>query len=394
MRNIYLDYNATTPVDPEVVEAMLPFFGQKFGNASSAHSFGREAKVALENARELAADLLGCEPSEIVFTGGGTEGDNLCLKGGARSQLARRNGVVISTIEHSAIRDSARALPPEGCICQEVGVSREGFVDATALRGLVTETTSLVSIMHANNEIGTVQDIASLATIVHERGALFHTDAVQSFGKIPVNVAALGVDFLTLSAHKIYGPKGVGLVYVKSGSRLAPMTHGGSQEKGRRTGTENVALIVGLATAMKIAVAKLDSEFRRMSELSERFLSKVRSTIPEVTLNGPELVAGRVTRTPSSVNLSFSGVEGEPLLLSLDLEGIAVSSGSACHAGAVDPSHVLLGIGCSPDAARSSVRFSLGRYTTVEEIDHVCAVLPPIIERLRQMSPNYARAAR
>jgi len=392
MRTVYLDYNATTPVDPSVVEAMNPIWKGAFGNPSSVHSFGRDAKVALENARECAAELLGVEPSEIVFTSGGTEGDNLAVKGIMRSQTGARRRVVVSTIEHSAVRDSALALAAEGFSVAEVPVTHEGFVTPNALAAKLGDDVALVSIMHANNEIGSAQDIPNLSALAHSRGALFHTDAVQSFGKIPVRVPELGVDLLTLSAHKIYGPKGAGLVYIKSGVKIAPLFHGGSQEKKRRTGTENVALAVGLTKAMALAVQRQESEYERLFTLAEGFWRRMKAEIPDVTLNGSELSHKRVTRLPSTLNVSFQGVEGEPLILSLDLEGVAVASGSACHAGAVDPSHVLVGIGRPVSDAKSAIRFSLGVHTTDEDINYVCDLLPGIVSRLRSLSPSRARA--
>lgn len=398
MKQIYLDHNATTQVATEVLEAMLPYFSEKFGNASSLHAFGRDAKVGLENARETCAEVLGAEPAEIVFCSGGTEADNLLLKGAAHALKAKRNRIVISSIEHPAIAQSAAQLAHEGFDVQTVPVSSDGFVSPEDLSALVNDSTALVSIMFANNEIGTAQDIPALVEIAHQQGALFHTDAVQAFGKIPVSIEKLGVDMLSLSAHKIYGPKGMGLAYVRSGVKIDSLVQGGSHEKSRRPGTENVPGAVGMAKAMELAAESVASEYVRLNDLSRLFLRRIREQVADVTLNGPEFGEGampeKITRTPQTVNLSFAGAEGEALILSLDLEGVAVSSGSACSSGAVDPSAVLLAIGQTPELAKSSIRFSLGRHTTEEDIKHVTEILPPIIERLRRMSPAYANARR
>lgn len=393
MKRIYLDHNATTQVAPEVFEAMTPYLRESFGNASSMHSFGREAKVALEESRETCAGAIGVEASEIIFCGSGTESDNLAFMGAARALKNKRTRIITTPIEHPAVRQSATELAAEGFDLQIVPVDSDGFVSVDELKKLVDDNTAIVSIMYANNEIGVVQDIKVLAAVAHERGALFHTDAVQAFGKIPFDVESLGVDLLSLSAHKFYGPKGIGLLYCRSGVKLEPVVHGGSHEKGRRPGTENIPYIVGIAKAMELAVANVESEYTRMFELSQRFVSQLRESIPDLVLNGPELREDKVVRTPSTVNLSFAGAEGEAIILSLDLKGVAVSSGSACSSGAVDPSPVLLAIGQSPELAKSSIRFSLGKSTTADDIDYVCAELPPIIERLRAMSPQYAGRA-
>ncbi len=398
MKQIYLDNNATTQVASDVLEAMIPYFSDYFGNASSVHAFGRDAKVGLENARETCAEILDAEPSEIVFCSGGTEADNLCLKGAAHALKAKRNRIVISPTEHSAILQSAEQLEREGFEVRFVEVSPIGIVTTEALAKVVNENTAVVSIMQANNEIGTVQNIAELVEVAHDKGALFHTDAVQAFGKIPVSVESLGVDMLSLSAHKIYGPKGTGLAFVRSGVKIESLVQGGSHEKSRRPGTENVPGIIGLAKAMESSVALVQSEYTRLNELSSTFAKNMLERIADVTLNGPEFTEGAIPslpiRTPQTVNLSFAGAEGEAIILSLDLEGIAVSSGSACSSGAVDPSAVLLAIGQTPELAKSSIRFSLGRHTTADDINHVSEVLPKIIERLRSMSPAYAKARR
>ncbi|MCH9030854.1 MAG: cysteine desulfurase [candidate division Zixibacteria bacterium] len=392
MKPIYLDHNATTPVDPQVLDAMIPYMTEKFGNASSMHSFGREGKVALENSRATIAELLGAETSEIYFTSGGTEADNIALKGVARALKKKRSRVLYSAIEHSAIRQSALALIDEGFITEALPVTKEGYVTEKTLSDALDDNTSLVSIMHSNNEVGVIQDIPALVEVAHSRRTLFHTDAVQSMGKIPVNVDDLGVDLLTISAHKIYGPKGAGVVYARSGVMISPLVHGGSHEKGRRPGTENVAGAVGLAKALELVLARQESEYKRMIELSEKFIKKLRSRIENMSLNGPELVEGELTRVPSTVNLSFDGAEGEPIILSLDIESVAVSSGSACSSGAVEPSPVLLAMGSTPELAKSSIRFSMGKSTTVADIDRVGEILPDVISRIRKMSPQYAEA--
>ncbi|MBN4057194.1 cysteine desulfurase, partial [bacterium AH-315-J21] len=313
----------------------------------------------------------------------------------------KRKRIVISAIEHSAILQSAESLAQEGFDVQIAPVTSEGFVTTETLSKLVDENTAIVSIMQANNEIGTIQDIPALVEIAHAKGALFHTDAVQAFGKIPVSVEELGVDLLSLSAHKIYGPKGTGLAFVRSGVKIESLVQGGSHEKSRRPGTENVPGIIGLTKAMEVSVTMIEEEYLRLNKLSQMFLTSVRANIADVILNGPEFPESEISnlpesllRTPQTVNLSFAGAEGEAIILSLDLEGIAVSSGSACSAGAVDPSPVLLAIGQTPELAKSSIRFSMGRHTTQDEIEYVGNVLPKIIERLRSMSPAYAASKR
>ncbi len=387
MTPIYLDHNATTPVDEEVVEAMLPYFHEKFGNASSVHQFGRDAKVALENAREQIAQYINCDPSELYFTSGGTESDNLAVLGTAYHFKNTKNHLVVSAIEHHAVLEPAEHLHHrEGFALDILPVDREGFVSAEKLKDLVTEQTALVSVMYANNETGTIQDIAALAEVAHEKGALFHTDAVQAIGKIPVDVKKLGVDMLSLTGHKIYGPKGAGALYIRQGVKIAPLFFGGSHEKKRRPGTENVAGIIGLAKALEVAQKREDEDYRYHTELADYFIDKIIEKIPDVALNGP-----RQNRVPPTVNISFRGVEGESIVLALDLEGIAVSSGSACTAGATEPSHVLTAMGIPPELAQGAIRFSMGRTTTKEQLDYVLEKLPPIIERLRAMSPLYGK---
>jgi cysteine desulfurase len=382
MDPIYLDHNATTPVDPEVVEAMKPYLTGTFGNASSVHGFGREAKVALEEAREQIAAFIGCRPDELYFTSGGTESDNLAVLGTAFQLKGRRNHLVVGAAEHHAVLEPAEYLHEEhGFDLDLAPVDSEGFVAPMRLRALVNDNTALVSIMHANNEVGTVQDIASLARRAHEKGALFHTDAVQSVGKVAVKVNDMDVDLLSLTGHKIYGPKGTGALYIKRGIKIDPLFYGGSHEKKRRPGTENVAGAVGLARTLEIAGRRMGTDNSRLSELADYFIDRVLKEIPKSYFNGP-----RMARIPQTVNLSFPGAEGESLVLSLDTKGVAVSSGSACTSGATEPSHVLKAMGVDNLRGQGAVRFSLGRSTTREQIDYVLDVLPAVVERLRSVS--------
>lgn len=390
MESIYLDHNATTPVDPEVVDAMLPYLRDTFGNASSVHSFGRDAKVALEQSREVIAALIGCQPQELYFTSGGTESDNLAVMGVAYQLRSRKNHIIVGSTDHHAVIESAEHLHHvDGFAFDKLPVDKEGFASAQQLHGLLTDKTALVSVMHSNNETGTIQDIAALAQVAHERNALFHTDAVQSIGKVPVNVLELGVDLLTLTGHKIYGPKGTGALFIRQGIKIMPLMYGGSHEKKRRPGTENVAGAVGLAKALQIAEARREKDYAHMIELSEFFIPDLLESVPNTKLNSP-----RHRRIPHTVNVSFPGLEGEPIILSLDMEGIAVSSGSACTSGAVEPSHVLTAMGVDRHVAVGAVRFSLGRSTTKAQLEHVLKVLPPIVERLRALSPAAGIASR
>ncbi|MEW6049961.1 MAG: IscS subfamily cysteine desulfurase [Candidatus Zixiibacteriota bacterium] len=385
---IYLDHNATTPVDPAVVEAMLPYLHERFGNASSVHSFGREAKVALENAREQIAAFINCSPAELIFTSGGTESDNMAVFGTAYALKGRKNHLIIGATEHHAVAEPAERLHhTDGWNLSLLPVDREGFCSPAQLASLVTDQTALVSVMHANNETGTIQDSSSLAKVAHEKGALYHTDAVQAVGKVPVDVQDLGVDMLSLTGHKIYGPKGTGALFVRQGVKITPLLFGGSHERKRRPGTENVAGAVGLAKALEIAGQRMAQDAQRLNELTNYLIDGILARIPDTVLNGP-----RKQRLPQTANISFKGVEGEPIILSLDMEGVAVASGSACTSGATEPSHVLTAMGIDPHIAKGAIRFSLGRSTTREQLDHVLKVLPPIIERLRAMSPAYQQS--
>ncbi len=384
MEPIYLDHNATTPVDPAVAEAMLPYLTRVYGNASSVHRFGRDAKVALENAREQIAAFINCQPAELVFTSGGTESDNMAVLGTAYHLRGKKNHIVIGATEHHAVLESAEYLHhKEGFELSFLPVNNEGFSSTEQLSTLVNDRTAIVSVMHANNETGTIQDIAKLASVTHSKNILFHTDAVQSIGKVKVDVKALGVDLLSLTGHKIYGAKGTGALYIRQGVKIAPLFYGGSHEKRRRPGTENVAGAVGLAKALEIAGRLMDEDTERLGKLADYFIDAVIKNIPATHFNGP-----RKNRVPQTANISFIGLEGEPIILSLDLENIAVASGSACTSGATEPSHVLTAMGIEPRIARGAIRFSLGRATTKEQLDYVLKVLPPIIERLRALQPK------
>ena len=390
MEKIYLDHNATTPVDPEVVDAMLPYLHNDFGNASSVHAFGRDAKVALEQGREQIAEFINCEPGELYFTSGGTESDNIAVLGVASHYRGRKNHLVVSAIEHHAVLEPAEHLMHGGEYRLDLlSVDDDGFCSPDDLAGLVSEQTALVSVMHANNETGTIQDIAALAAVARDKGVLFHTDAVQSTGKVKVDVKELGVDLLSLTGHKIYGPKGTGALFVRKGVKLSPLFFGGSHERKRRPGTENVAGVVGLAKTLEIAGRRMDEDFRRLNDLAEYFIAKVTEAIPDVYLNGP-----KDRRVPQTVNLSFAGIEGESIVLSLDMEGIACSSGSACTSGATEPSHVLVAMGKEKVQSQGAIRFSMGRSTTREQLDYVVEKLVPVVNRLRGLSPVYRKLKR
>lgn len=390
MDSIYLDHNATTPVDPEVVEAMLPFLTRTFGNASSVHHFGREAKVALENAREQIAAFVNCDPAELYFTSGGTESDNMAVLGSAYQRKDRRKHIVVGSTEHHAVLESAEFLEhKQGCKVDVAPVDSEGFMSPKRLANVVSDETALVSVMHANNETGTIQDLRSLVEVAHEKGAWFHTDAVQSCGKIEIDVKNLGIDLLSLTGHKIYGPKGTGALFIRQGIKITPLLYGGSQEKKRRPGTDNVAGAVGLAKSLEIAGKRMEQDWINLTELADYFIDSVLKTIPHVYLNG-----SRTNRIPQVCNLSFAGIEGESILLALDMEGIACSSGSACTSGATEPSHVLVAMGKDRVVSQGAIRFSMGRSTTREQLDYVLRVLPAAVERLRSLSPLYKEQAK
>lgn len=388
MRRVYLDHSATTPVRPEVLEEMLPFFKDQFGNPSTIYSWGREAKNAIEEARARVANLIGAQPEEIVFTSGGTEADNMALIGAAYANQKKGKHIITSSIEHHAVLDTAQYLMRQGFKVTFLPVTREGLVRVEDVAEALTQETILISIMHVNNEVGTIQPIQEIGKLARERGIIFHTDAVQSVGKIPVNVDELNVDLLSASAHKIYGPKGVGCLYIRKGTRIQTLLHGGGQERKRRAGTENVPGIVGFGKAAELAGLELESESQRLKKLRDKLIDGVLSRIDEVQLNGD-----RERRSPINANFSFRYVEGESILLSLDMKGIAASSGSACTSGSLDPSHVLLAMGIPHEIAHGSVRMTLGRDNTEEDINYVLEVLPEIIERLRAMSPLYNKKA-
>ncbi|HEY8344971.1 MAG TPA: cysteine desulfurase NifS [Bacillota bacterium] len=385
MERIYLDHAATTPTDPRVVEAMLPYFTEVFGNPSSIYKEGRAGKKAIDESREKVARLLGAADfREIIFTGSGSEADNLAISGVAWANRAKGNHIITSSIEHHAVLDTCKHLEKHGFTVTYLPVDEYGLVAPEAVREAITDRTILVSLMHANNEVGTVQPIAEISKIVHEKGVLFHTDAVQTVGSIPLHLQELGVDLLSLSAHKFYGPKGVGALYVKKGTRLCKLIHGGAQERQLRAGTENVAGIVGLAKALELATARLEENCSRLVELRDYFINELMSRIDRVKLNGHP-----TKRLPGNVNVSFEFVEGESILLNLDLKGIAASSGSACTSGSLDPSHVLLAMGLSHEVAHGSVRLSIGRENTKTQLDYVLGVLEETVARLREMSPLY-----
>lgn len=380
MRRIYLDNAATTAVSSAVVEAMLPYFTQVFGNASSVHTAGREAKRAIENARRQVAKALNAAvPQEIYFTAGGSESDNWAIKGTA---FARKAGHIITTaIEHHAVLHTCQWLERQGFNVTYLPVDEYGRVTAAQVEKALRSDTILVSVMMANNEVGTCQPIAEIGAICRARGILFHTDAVQAVGALPIDVQAMNIDLLSLSGHKFHGPKGVGALYVRKGVKIDKLVHGGAQERGFRAGTENLPAIVGLGKAIELAHANLDSNASRMTALRERLISGLMTAVPETRLNGHP-----TERLPNNVNLSFAGVEGEALLLRLDLAGVAGSAGSACTSGTLDPSHVLMALGLSESAANGALRLTLGTDTTTEDIDAVLEILPPIVADLRRMT--------
>ena len=381
MRKVYLDHSATTPVHPEVIKIMTEYMAEHFGNPSSIHAWGRQARKGVEEARERVARLIGAQANEIVFTSGGTEADNLAIKGIAEANRKKGNHIITSAIEHHAILHTCQHLEKEGYKVTYLPVDEFGLVNPEDVRKAVTDETILVTIMLGNNEVGTIQPIAEIARIAHEKGALVHTDAVQAVGQIPVDVDELGVDLLSLSAHKIYGPKGIGVLYVRKRTRIAPIAHGGGHERRLRAGTENVPGIVGLGKAAELAHAELEKRSAHLMKLRDRFLEGALK-IPYSRLNGHP-----TRRLPNNANISVQFIEGESILLNLDMKGIAASSGSACTSGSLDPSHVLLAMGISHEVAHGSLRFTFGKDNTEEDVDYVLTVLPEIVERMRSMSP-------
>ena len=382
MVRIYMDHSATTRPDPEVVNAMLPFYNEFFGNASSLHSFGQEAAQALVSSRKTVADFLGAEPEEIIFTSGGTESDNLALKGIAYLKKNKGKHIITSVIEHPAILNTCKYLGDMGYRITYVPVDDQGLIDPADVEDAITGDTILISVMHTNNEIGTIQPIKEISVIAHEHGVLVHTDAVQSVGKIPVNVDDLGVDMLSISAHKIYGPKGVGALYVRKGTRLQGLSQGGSHEMKKRAGTENIPGIVGMAKAVELAEQRLDEEVKYLDNLRDTMIRKILDSIPESYLNGHP-----TKRLCNNVHVRFSYVEGESLLMMLNSKGVAVSTGSACSSQSLDPSHVLVALGIMPEEIHGNLRITLGHENTMDEVDYVVENLIDIVKKLRAMSP-------
>ena len=382
MRKVYLDNAATTALSPKVLEKMMPYLTDIYGNASSPHSFGQTARIGVEHAREQVARAINADPSEIVFTGCGTESDNTVLFGVAERYAKKGDHIITTNVEHHAILHSCAALEKKGIKVTYLPVDKDGLVTPEQVRDAITDKTILVSVMFANNEVGTIMPIPEIAAVCHEKGVLFHTDAVQAAGHIPIDVKAMGIDMLSISGHKFHGPKGVGVLYERKGIRLPSYRLGGEQEKGRRAGTENVAGIVGLGEALELAVTNMSETSARMTRMRDRLIEGIEATIPEVKLNGH-----RTKRLPNNVNFSIKYIEGESILLMLDMAGIAASSGSACTSGSLDPSHVLLALGLTHEVAHGSVRMTLGDDTTDEDIDYVLETLPKVAHRLRAMSP-------
>ncbi|PIP19505.1 MAG: cysteine desulfurase NifS [Candidatus Omnitrophica bacterium CG08_land_8_20_14_0_20_41_16] len=386
MKKIYLDYAATSPCDPQVLKAMEPFFFNKPGNASSMHSFGQEAKKGVEDSREILASFLGAKPEEVIFTSGGTESNNNVIFGVAGALKDKGNHIITSAIEHHAVSKPCSYLEKRGFKVTYVGVDKDGLISPEDIKKAVTDKTILISVMHANNEIGTIQPIREIGSIAKEKGIYFHTDAVQTVGHIPANVNDLNVDFLSLSAHKFYGPKGVGALYIRKGSRMERFLYGGDQEKDRRASTHNTPGIVGLGKAIELCRKNMDNETKVQIALRDRMIKEIPQIIPEVRLNGhPSL------RLPNNVNFSIKYIEGESILLSLDMLGIAVSTGSACTSSSLEPSHVLLAIGLDHATAHGSLRITIGKWTKESDIDYFLEHLPKVVDRLRAMSPLYQK---
>jgi cysteine desulfurase len=384
MRRVYLDYNATTPVAPEVLQAMLPYFCVEYGNASSIHTFGQRARGAVEEARESVAALLGALPAEIMFSSGGTESNNHAIFGVVGAASGKSKHVITTAVEHSAVLDPCSALEKRGVAVTVLPVDGEGLVNPEDVRRAIRPETVLITIMLANNELGTIEPIAEIGKIAAEAHVTLHTDAVQAAGKIPIDVAKLGVHLLSISAHKLYGPKGVGALYVRKGTYLEPLLYGGHSERDRRPGTEDVSSIAGLGKAADLALKHMRGEGQRIALLRDRLENGLVERIPHARVNG-----SRTQRVPNTTNLTLPFIEGEAMVIALDLRGLSCSTGAACSSGAVEPSHVLTAIGLAPEDARATLRLSLGQQTTDEEIDFALETIPPVIERLRQMSPTY-----
>ncbi len=384
MQRVYFDNNATTPLLPEVFEAMRPYFLEKFGNASSIHQQGQQARAALEHSREQVAELLNCRPAEIVFTSGGTEGDNLALFG----ILKPGDHVITSAVEHHAVLNSCERLEAMGCKVTYLRVDKCGLVDPDDVRRALRTETRLITIMLANNETGVLQPVNAIAEMAAENGVRFHTDAVQAAGKVTLDVNEIGCDLLTISGHKIHGPQGTGAVYVRKGTLLQPLFYGGRHERSRRAGTENLAGIVGLGKAAEIALRGLsDGSVDRLAALRDRLETTMVQSVEQVTVNG-----GGARRVPNTTNLSFDCVEGEAMVIALDLKGLSVSTGAACSSGAIEPSHVLTAMGLAANHARGSIRFSLGKQNTAEDLEFALGLVPEVVARLRELSPVYKKA--
>ena len=380
-KKIYLDYAATTPIDPRALKAMLPFLKEKFGNTMSLHSFGQEAKEALEESREIIADFIGAKPNEIIFTSSATESNNLALKGIAFANKERGNHIIISSIEHPCVMESAKWLESQGFEITRLKVDKYGLIEPRDVKKAIKKGTILVSVMHANNEIGTIEPIEEIGRICKKRGVYFHTDAAQTFGKIPIDVKRLNVNLLTASSHKIYGPKGAAILYIKEGTKISPLLHGGGHEMGLRSSTVNVAAIVGFAQATKIAKKEMKREGKRLRKLKEKLIKGI------LKIKGSHFVGHPEKSLPNIANFWFEGIEGESIVIELDLMGICASTGSACSSEKLEPSHVLLACGLKPWQAHGSLRLSLGRWTKEEDIDYLLKILPGIVEKLRKISP-------
>ena len=381
-KKIYLDYASTTPVDPRVVKAMMPYFSEKFGNPASLHSFGQEAKLALEKSREAVADLMGAKPDEIIFTGSATESNNLALKGIAFANKNKGRHIIISSLEHSCVLNSAKWLKEQGFKIEKIPVDKCGLVSPLDVKKAIKKDTILVSIMHANNEIGVIEPIGQIGRICRKAGVYFHTDAAQSFGKVLIDVNKMNIDLLTASSHKMYGPKGAACLFVRRGVKIEPLLHGGGQESGLRSSTANIPAIVGFAKACQLCKKEMAEESQRLTRLRDKLIKGILKRIENSYLNGHSQ-----KRLPNNVNVGFSFIEGESLAVRLDLLGIAVSTGSACSSSNLKPSHVLLAIGLKPEEAHSSLRISLGRWTKEKDIEYLLKVLPGIVSDLRKISP-------
>jgi cysteine desulfurase len=388
MKRIYFDYNATTPIAPEVLAAMLPYLTEEFGNASSIHAYGQNAREAVEQARSSVAALVGARAADIMFTSGGTEANNHAILGAAGAAPGKRKHVITSAIEHVAVLDSCKALANSGIDLTILPVDRQGLVNPEEVRQAIRPETVLITLMLANNEIGTIEPIEEIGKIAAEKGIVFHSDAVQAAGKIPIDLDKLGVNLLSISAHKFCGPKGVGALYIRKGTQLDPLMYGGHSERDRRPGTEDVAAIAGMGKAAELARTGMRKESEHIRGLRDRLERGLLDRVPHSWVNG-----GRAPRVPNTSNLTFPFIEGESMVIALDLKGIACSTGAACSSGAVEPSHVLLALGLAPEDARATLRLSLGHQTTDEEIDFALETIPPVIERLRQLSPTYKKPA-